>query len=121
MSETPYREPAEMPAEPSEPVWPKIWAALKRLGLLVLITAGPVMSTGIGIGIYRAFNGTVVYWILYAAIGSILFPVMKSSPDCPEWVESYSWPGVVLLTAWAPFALPLLGLYRVASWVRTGK
>ena len=44
MNETPYRESAEMPAEPAEPVWPKIWAALKRLGLILLVSAGPAAS-----------------------------------------------------------------------------
>ena len=116
-----YREPAEMPTEPPEPVWPRIRALLGRLSLLVLIVAGPVIDTNIGIGIGRTFNAAVFFWILYAVLGSIAPLVMKAAPDSPKWIENRSWPWVVLFAAWAPFAFPMLGLYRVGRWVRTGR
>jgi hypothetical protein len=121
MSETPYREPAEMPAEPSEPVWPRIRAALGRLGILVLAATGPTASFGLCLlGPGAAIIVTVVH-----IVGSLVSIITKSAqprhrePD--NWFERRSWSEIALLASWAPFAFPMLGLWLLGQWVWTGK
>jgi hypothetical protein len=119
MSETPYREPADMPAEPSEPVWPKIWAALKRLGLILLVLAGPVASVCL-------WKLGIVAIVLAVHILGVIVPIFVKSikpkhADPDNWFERRSWPEIAVLASWAPFAFPMLGLWRLGQWVGTGK
>ena len=121
MSETPYREPAEMPAEPSEPVWPRIRAALGRLGILVLAAAGPTASFGLcllGHAGHSKLEVIVAVMVIHI-IGSLVPMTRHQEPD--NWFERRSWSEIALLASWAPFAFPLLGLWRVGRWVWTGE
>ena len=127
MSETPYREPAEMPAEPSEPVWSRIRAALGRLGILVLAAAGPTASFGLcllGHAGHSKLEVIVAVMVIHI-IGSLVPIIAKSAqprhrePD--NWFERRSWSEIALLASWAPFAFPMLGLWLLGQWVWTGK
>jgi hypothetical protein len=121
MSETPYREPAEMPVEPSEPVWPRIRAALGRLGILVLAATGPTASFGLCL----LGPGAAVIVTAVHIVGSLVSIIAKSAQprhrDPDNWFERRSWSEIALLASWAPFAFPLLGLWRVGRWVWTGE
>ena len=121
MNETPYRESAEMPAEPAEPVWPKIWAALKRLGLILLVSAGPVAS----VCLWR-LGDVAILLDLVAYVFGVIVPIVAKSVKTPysypnNWFEKRSWSEIALLASWAPFAFPMLGLWRLGRWVGTGK
>jgi hypothetical protein len=118
MSETPYREPAEMPPEPTEPLWPKIRAAMRRLGLVALVTAGPIAS----INLWRIGASAVGVWTfhLLLIIGLVIGKGVGGAGQ-PDWFQSRSWAEIMLLAAWAPIVFPVLALKRAGQWVWTGK
>jgi hypothetical protein len=114
-----------MPAEPS---------ALGRIGILVLAAAGPTARYGgwtlpggkVEEGeTIEAAQALIVAVIVIHIIGSLVPIIAKSAqprhrePD--NWFERRSWSEIALLASWAPFAFPLLGLWRVGRWVWTGE
>lgn len=117
-----YKTDAEQPIVKPPSPWPyrlsRVQGPVVRLSAVVAIALGPIAS------------GSLVYvaWFLLMPVALVhvlgaLFVIMNKGAPLSQtgWLATRSWAQTLLIAAWAPIAIPLLVVYRLAKWIGTGE